>query len=96
MKVTKGNKHVFIGMTLDCSKPGKSIIDMCDYVKDMVKEFEEKYDLIKKVNTPAANHLFKVNPNQDKLNQQNVDCYTLTQQNLYLFANEPDRLFRPR
>ena len=55
---TRGKKHVYLGMLLDYSEPGKVKIDMKDYVKDMLEEFPVK---LKGLVTSVANEkLFDV------------------------------------
>ena len=68
IKVNKGPKYEFVGMTLDYSQPGKLIVNMVDYVEKMLKDFEYKIEKIAK--TPAAEHLFKVNNECGKLNKK--------------------------
>ena len=51
--VSRGKRHPYLGMTLDYSKEGCLIIDMKDYVKKMLDEFEE--DCKMKVNKTPWN-----------------------------------------
>ena len=63
MSVTTGSVHHYCGMTLIFEN--KSLkIDMKEYLRDTVNEFPEDCT---KPTTPAATHLFEVNPDQDKL-----------------------------
>eukprot|EP00978_Attheya_sp_CCMP212_P028783 scaffold100331_cov51-Attheya_sp.AAC.5 len=39
VKTTRGKKHSYLVMVLDFSKEGKLVLDMCDYVKGMVKDW---------------------------------------------------------
>ena len=83
IKVNYGPRFDFVGMVLDYSKPGKLIVDMRDYVKKMLEEF--KYDIKKIAKTPAANHLFKVDDNCEKLNNKmKEDFHTFVAKNLFL------------
>ena len=83
IKVNYGPRFDFVGMVLDYSKPGKLIVDMRDYVKKMLEEF--KYDIKKLAKTPAANHLFKVDDNCEKLNNKmKEDFHTFVAKNLFL------------
>lgn len=68
IKVNKGLRHDFVGMTLDYSKKGKLIVDMEEYVTKMIEDFP--YDIPSKGKTPAAEHLFKVDKNAGQLNKQ--------------------------
>ena len=40
VKATRGLKHDYLGMTLDFSQPGKVVVDMVDYINNMVNEFD--------------------------------------------------------
>jgi hypothetical protein len=73
IKVNYGPRHEFHGMILDYCKHGKIIIDMKDYVKNMVNDF--KYDINKIAKTLAADHLFKVNKNCSKLNKKMAEDF---------------------
>ena len=55
----------YLGMMLDFSEPGKVLVQMSDYVKNMLHDTLE--DMDGKAATPAAAHLFKVNENDLKV-----------------------------
>ena len=40
VKATRGLKHDYLGMTLDFSQPRKFVVDMVDYINNMVNEFD--------------------------------------------------------
>ena len=83
IKVNYGPRHDFVGMVLDYSKPGKLIVDMRDYVKTMLEDF--KYEIKKLAKTPAAEHIFKVNENCEKLNNKmSEDFHTFVAKALFL------------
>ena len=69
IKPSRGKIHDYLGITLDYSSPGKVKLHMKDYVKKMLDEFPypAEIDELKKVQTPAATHLFAVNPKAEKL-----------------------------
>ena len=67
IKVNKGLRHDFVGMTLDYSKKGKLIVDMEEYVTKMIEDFP--YNIPSKGKTPAVEHLFKVDENAGQLNK---------------------------
>ena len=70
--------HEFLGMALDHSTKGKVAVDIKDQPKKMVEEFEEKCEL-KECKTPTAEHLFEVNPNCEKSNEEMMsDFHTHT------------------
>ena len=63
-----------MGMTIDYTKPGKVMFKMHDYVEALLDESPKS--LLKGPSvTPAANHLFDVNPNATKLNSVDSDMY---------------------
>ena len=58
---------------------------MNDNVKQMVEAFEEKYELLKPVKTPAAEHLFQINENYGKPNEEiHEDFHTYTAKSLFI------------
>ena len=59
VKAHRGAKHDYLGMVLDYSERRKIIVDMTDYIKDMLGEFPVKFKDKEKVVTPAADHLFE-------------------------------------
>ena len=86
VKPSRGKRHDYLGMTLDYSVPGEVTISMTDYVKKMLKDFYLQ-DEIKgqTAKTPAAEHLFNVNPNGKKLSKNNAEAFhTTVAQGLFL------------
>ena len=71
--VTRGKRHVYLGMTLDYSTEGEVKVDMVDYVKEMVSEFPEE---LKKIRSayPANGHLFDTNKGS-KLDDLRADIF---------------------
>eukprot|EP00934_Nitzschia_sp_Nitz4_P000913 Nitzschia sp. Nitz4//scaffold483_size5322//889//1410//NITZ4_009226-RA/size5322-exonerate_protein2genome-gene-0.0-mRNA-1//-1//CDS//3329552879//913//frame0 len=81
----RGKVHDYLGMTLDFSEKGTVGVHMKDYVKMMLSEIPS--DMVGTAPTPAANHLFKTNANnEDKLlDQERRETFVrLTMQALYL------------
>jgi hypothetical protein len=69
MQISRGKIHEYLGMTLDFTVPGEVKITMIPYVNEIVKLFSE-YDNSEYIaNTPAAEHLFKINDNTKPLTQ---------------------------
>ena len=58
LKVTKGRKHKYLGMNLDFRKDRKIEIDMIEYIKAIIKDFNE--DVKMKVSLPARKELFEI------------------------------------
>ena len=68
---TRGKKHVYLGMTLDCSKDGELKIEMVDYVKSL-DEFPE--ELKGKARTVANDQLFDTSKG-NKLGPLKADAF---------------------
>ena len=84
LKAVSGKRHKFLGMTLDYEKIGQVVIDMKDYVKEMIKDFGE-YLNDGEVKTPAANWLFDVCENVEKLsNEKKEEFHTMVAKALFL------------
>jgi len=64
LRVTRGNKHTFVGMDVEY-KGNKVEISMQPYLQEALEAFPE--ETTKKVSTPAADHLYTVNPKAKKL-----------------------------
>ena len=73
MSVSRGKKHQYLGMTLDFSKEGKFIVDMEDYLKEMISDLPD--DMKGLATTPAADHLFKVRDNVPKLDDEKAELF---------------------
>ena len=84
IKVNEGPVYEFVGMKLDFSKKGKLRVNMIDYVKKIIEEFN--YDLSeRKIKTPAADHLFQTNEDAGKLNKKmKEDYHTFVAKSLFL------------
>ena len=69
LTVSRGKQHECLGMILDYSKKRKVIVYMVKYTKKTHEIFPE--ELSGTLSTPAAEHLFKVCDNTNKINK----CY---------------------
>jgi hypothetical protein len=76
LTINRGKVHDYLGMTLDYSVDGKVRIAMDDYIMRMLDELPD--DMDGTAATPAANHLFDVNPNTTKLGQDQSDLFHAT------------------
>ena len=63
--VMKGKQTTYVRMNLGYSKPVKLIVSMDSYTTETIDEFPE--ETIKKVKTPAGDHLFNTDNLFDKL-----------------------------
>ena len=86
LTVTWGLKHVHLGMTLDFSKPGAVKIDMVDYVKSMLKQFEEEVQSIGTgKDCPWSDKLFEVDSDSPKLDVKEAETFhTYVAKSLFL------------
>lgn len=83
LTVTRGDIHDYLGMTIDYSTDGKVAIRMEDYIEDMLGEVPE--DMIGHASTPAAAHLFKVDENDEALDEAGSDIFhSITAKLLFL------------
>ncbi|MDA3875508.1 MAG: reverse transcriptase domain-containing protein [Halothiobacillus sp.] len=81
--VQKGKVHEYLGMTIDFSIPGKVQFRMNDYVDRMLVEAPD--DMTGSAVTPAAAHLFRVNTNSKRLDDDTAEVFHhLTAKLLYL------------
>ena len=91
LTVTQGTVHNYLGMTFDYTILGKVKITMPHFVQGVLDECPE--DLMKgPSSTPAANHLFNVDPECDKLSNEKASRFHhLTAKCLYLSKRaQPD------
>ena len=79
-------------MILDYTVPGEVTIDMNDYTRKMVSQYEEIVGEIGTAKTPAANHLFMVNSEGTKLNEKrSMIFHNMTAKALYLCKKSSSR-----
>ena len=95
MKPSRGKVHDYLGVTLDYSVKGKVKMSMHKYIKLTLKEFQEevkktthRVDIkkLKKVTTPAAEHLFDVDPEAKKLSERMKNIFHTTVAKLLFLA----------
>ena len=71
---TTGKIHEYLGMTIDYSTPGKVVFRMEDYIDRLLSECPA--GLLKgNPASPAANHLFDINHECEKLNLEDTDQF---------------------
>ena len=58
MPVIRGKKHTYVVMDLNYSSPEEVIVYTDSYIPEAIYEFPE--EMMKTINTPAGNHLLKV------------------------------------
>jgi hypothetical protein len=71
--VTRGKTHDYLGMTIDYTVRGKAKITMIDYIQGMVNELPP--DMAGESATPAASHLFQVNDDAEKLDEDTAQFF---------------------
>ena len=67
LSTTRGNAHTYVGMYFEFPGDGTVKILMTDHLKDAVNDFPDSLD--DKVTTPAADHIFTVNPDTEPLSE---------------------------
>ena len=81
IRAKRGKLHNYLGMVLDYQEKGTVKIIMETYINKMMEE----HDITGTANTPAANHLFKVNPAATKLvPKKAAEFHTITAKCLFL------------
>ena len=73
MMVGRGKKHNYLRMMLDFSKDGASIVDMKDYLKEMLNNLPK--DMTGMATTPTADHLFEVTENAPKIDEDRAEFF---------------------
>ena len=74
LTMTCGPMHEYLGMEIDFSQAGEVKFSMLQYIDRLVVEIPA--DLSSGVATmPAANHLFQVNPEAEKLSEAQAEHY---------------------
>lgn len=68
MSVNISDKHTYLGMDFHYKKDKTVVVSMIGYIEQAINEFPEKYN--EKVKTPAGPHLFEVNENEDRLDDE--------------------------
>jgi hypothetical protein len=63
LTVQRGLLHDYLGMTIDFSEKGKVMITMIDFIEKMLEEVLN--DMNGEKHSPAQDHLFKVNEEDD-------------------------------
>jgi len=83
ISVHHGPTHDYLGMQLDFSKPKQLVVTMTQYIQNVLADAPP--DMEGTASTPAANHLFDINPNCDKLDPERSELFHhITAQLLYL------------
>jgi len=77
--------HDYLGMTFDYSFASKVMINMWDYLRNVIKEFLE--EITGTCATPASDHLFKVREDGRKLSEELADAFYHTVYQLLFAAN---------
>ena len=76
LMVTQGETHDYLGTAIDYTIPGKVKITMLDFVQGVLDEYPD--DLMKGPSlTPAANHLFNVDLECNKLDNKKASRFHL-------------------
>jgi hypothetical protein len=84
LTIRRGKVHDYLGIKIDFTTPGKVKMTMNDYISQLLEETPD--ELLKgPVTSAAGNHLFKVNPRSERLDEETAVIYHhLTAKLLYL------------
>jgi hypothetical protein len=81
--INRGKVHDYLGMTLDYTEDGKVSVKMLDYVEGMLEA--ASVEMRGEAATPAGEHLFVVNEDEEKLNEGDAqDFHHLVAKALFL------------
>jgi hypothetical protein len=83
-----GTVHDYLGMTFDFSFDDKVRINMNQYLLKVIKEFPQ--DISGMCALPASDHLYKIQENGKKLNEELVEAFHHTTYQSYLLPIEHD------
>lgn len=73
LTISCGKIHNYLGMILDFSHPGKVVINMETYIANILANLPD--EMLGVAMSPAANHLFTVNPYCTKLPTNQADYF---------------------
>ena len=73
MAVTRGNKHVFLGMEIELNNDGTVTLDMSEYVNEAIEDFLD--DINHEATTPAKKSLFEIDESSPKLKHEHHDNF---------------------
>ena len=80
LTISRGKVHSYLGMQLDFRKPGKLIVDMSEYIKMILAELPA--EMRGKATTPAAKHLFNVDPTSTPIDKDHAEDFTASHEPL--------------
>jgi hypothetical protein len=73
MSVTRGQKHTYVGIDFEFKDEGIVEINMHDYIGECIDDFPD--NISKSSSTPAAAHLFDVNDECEKLDEEKSEIF---------------------
>ena len=83
ISVSRGSRHDYLGMFLDYSEEGILQVDMRPYIKTILAGVPP--NMLGKAQTPAANHIYHINEDAEKLSEHEADRFhSITMQLAYL------------
>ena len=75
VKICKGKQHLFLGILFDYSIEGMLQVNMTDYVKEMIGDFEELYKIGDSTECPWTERLFKVDEQSPLLEPEQAETF---------------------
>jgi hypothetical protein len=83
MTVTRGKKHVFLGMKIDYLENGTAEIDMSDYLREAIHEFPEVIN--SSAATPARRDMYEIDEKSKLLDpERGAIFHSIVAKNLYV------------
>ena len=71
--MVRGKAHDYLGTTIEFWQEKKVKVTMYNFIRDMLKEVPDK--MKETAVTPAANHMFKVNPSPKYLDTKKAELF---------------------
>eukprot|EP00978_Attheya_sp_CCMP212_P026894 scaffold89292_cov54-Attheya_sp.AAC.1 len=75
VKTTRGKRHDYLAMVLEFNKEGKLVLDMWDYVKGMVNDWESVTESLPISSSPWTEKLFKVDKTSPLLAKKSREIF---------------------
>ena len=65
--------HDYLGITINYNTQGNVVFTMFDYIQDVLDKYPKEFH--RRAETPAANHLLRVNKESEKLNKEDGSLF---------------------
>ena len=75
LTTTIGRVHDYLGMTIDYSEAGRVRFTMFDYLHEIIENLPGHLVTTRNTTTPAADHLFEVNEDAERLSKKDAEIF---------------------